>query len=109
MEKLAILGEFFLGLGMLLLSFAVFWFVDVYKKNISRRNFIMKHLFLILSYSSSGDEASITNPTDSNWKSKFQEVFSISVDSFYENLKDYANDINTVLPNESLQLQNIFK
>jgi|TARA_B100001105_G_scaffold122028_1_gene97822 hypothetical protein len=33
MEKLAILGEFFLGLGMLLLSFAVFWFVDVYKKN----------------------------------------------------------------------------
>jgi hypothetical protein len=33
MEKLAILGEFFLGSGMLLLSFAVFWFVDVYKKN----------------------------------------------------------------------------
>ena len=51
----------------------------------------------------------LKNPTDSNWKSKFQEVFSISVDSFYENLKDYANDINTVLPNESLQLQNIFK
>jgi hypothetical protein len=32
MENLKGLGIFFLGLGMLLLSFGFFWFVDVYKK-----------------------------------------------------------------------------
>ena len=32
MEHLMGLGIFFLGLGILLLSFGFFWFVDVYKK-----------------------------------------------------------------------------
>jgi hypothetical protein len=32
MENLMGLGIFFLGLGILLLSFGLFWFVDVYKK-----------------------------------------------------------------------------
>jgi hypothetical protein len=32
MENLMGLGIFFLGLGILLLSFGFFWFVDVYKK-----------------------------------------------------------------------------
>ena len=33
MEYLADIGTFFGGLGLLLLSFGLFWFVDVYKKS----------------------------------------------------------------------------
>jgi len=33
MEYLGSIGNFFGGLGLLLLSFGVFWFVDVYKKS----------------------------------------------------------------------------
>jgi hypothetical protein len=32
MEHLATIGIFFAGLGILLLSFGVFWFVSVYQK-----------------------------------------------------------------------------
>ena len=32
MEALSGLGIFFAGLGILLLSFGLFWFVDVYKR-----------------------------------------------------------------------------
>ena len=33
MEALSGIGIFFGGLGVLLLSFGLFWFVDVYKKS----------------------------------------------------------------------------
>ena len=33
MEALSGLGIFFAGLGILLASFGLFWFVDVYKKS----------------------------------------------------------------------------
>ena len=33
METLSSLGIFFAGLGILLASFGLFWFVDVYKKS----------------------------------------------------------------------------
>ena len=33
MANLSSIGVFFGGLGLLLLSFGVFWFVDVYKKH----------------------------------------------------------------------------
>jgi len=33
MENLGSIGIFFGGLGILLLSFGLFWFVDVYKKS----------------------------------------------------------------------------
>ena len=33
MENLGSIGIFFGGLGFLLLSFGLFWFVDVYKKS----------------------------------------------------------------------------
>jgi len=33
MEALSGIGIFFGGLGILLLSFGLFWFVDVYKKS----------------------------------------------------------------------------
>jgi hypothetical protein len=51
----------------------------------------------------------IKNPTDGNWKTKFQETFSITADEFYTNLGSYSNDINTVLPSETLKLESIFK
>ena len=37
MEGLAGIGIFFGGLGFLLLSFGLFWFVSVYEKNIKSK------------------------------------------------------------------------
>jgi hypothetical protein len=48
------------------------------------------------------------NPSNYNWKKVFQEVFNISLENFYKSLKNYTNDINSVLPSESLKLENIF-
>lgn len=50
----------------------------------------------------------IKNPTDVNWKTKFQETFSITADQFYTNLGSYSNDISTVNPSETLNLESIF-
>jgi hypothetical protein len=49
------------------------------------------------------------NPSAANWKSVFEEVFSISVDAFYSKLSSYEAEIKAVLPSESLTLQSIFK
>ena len=48
------------------------------------------------------------NPSKDNWKKVFQEVFNITLENFYLSLKNYTNDINSVLPSESLKLENIF-
>jgi len=48
------------------------------------------------------------NPSDDNWKKVFQEVFNITLENFYLSLKNYTNDINSVLPSESIKLENIF-
>ena len=48
------------------------------------------------------------NPRKDNWKKVFQEVFNITLEDFYLSLKNYTNDINSVLPSESLKLENIF-
>jgi len=48
------------------------------------------------------------NPSDDNWKKVFQEVFNITLEDFYLSLKNYTNDINSVLPSGSLKLENIF-
>ena len=50
----------------------------------------------------------LNNPTNGNWKDKFKETFSMSTDQFYNILKSYTNDINTVLPSENLKLENIY-
>ena len=50
----------------------------------------------------------LTNPTDQNWEINFQEVFTISVDQFYEILGDYTNDNTNVLPNENLIYRKYF-
>ena len=51
----------------------------------------------------------LKDPTDSNWKVKFEEIFNISVPGFYNILKSYTNDINSVLPSENLKLDSIYK
>lgn len=38
----------------------------------------------------------------------FEEIFGFSMDSFYESLKSYPADINTVLPSANIRLQEIF-
>ena len=48
------------------------------------------------------------NPSNYNWKKVFQEVFNISLENFYKSLKNYTNDINSVLPSENLKIENIF-
>mgnify|MGYP001580882283 CR=1 FL=1 len=37
MENLEIIGDFFGGLGLLLISFGIFWFVSVYDKINTRK------------------------------------------------------------------------
>ena len=48
------------------------------------------------------------NPNFYNWKKVFQEVFNITLENFYLSLKNYTNDITSVLPSESLKIENIF-
>jgi hypothetical protein len=49
-----------------------------------------------------------SNPTETNWKSNFEEVFSISVQDFYAFLPTYQDNPSDVIPSESLTLENIF-
>ena len=39
---------------------------------------------------------------------KISELFGFSVDTFYNNLKDYSPQIENVLPSNSLKIQSIF-
>ena len=50
----------------------------------------------------------LRDPTNSNWKTIFLEVFDISVDQFYSTLKGYTNSIETALRSESLELESMF-
>ncbi len=50
-----------------------------------------------------------TNPSNGNWKNKFEEVFNMNVDDFYNKIKNYNIDINEVQPSNNLDLKNIFK
>lgn len=49
-----------------------------------------------------------SNPTDINWKSNFEEIFSISIPDFYDYLETYKDNPIDVLPSETLTLENIF-
>ena len=50
----------------------------------------------------------LLNPTDNNWKQKFEELFTFSVETFYDILGQYSNDISSVLPSETIRIQDIF-
>jgi hypothetical protein len=51
----------------------------------------------------------INNPTNDNWKVTFEETFNMRVDDFYDSLKSYDNNINTVIPNKELTLESIYE
>ena len=51
----------------------------------------------------------LNNPSNLNWKTKFQEVFGFDVESFYSNLSKYSADPSNVYPSTEVTLQNIFK
>ena len=50
----------------------------------------------------------LPNPTNGNWKNNFEEVFGISVENFYQSLSNYSSDINSVLPSETILIEDIF-
>jgi len=50
----------------------------------------------------------LLNPTDNNWKQRFEELFTFSVETFYDTLGQYSNDISSVLPSETIRIQDIF-
>jgi hypothetical protein len=50
----------------------------------------------------------LKNPNEGNWKVKFKETFTISIENFYNILSTYPNDITSVLPSEDILLENIF-
>ena len=50
----------------------------------------------------------LQNPNENNWKEKFSELFGFSVNTFYNNLKDYSPQIENVLPRNTLKIKNIF-
>lgn len=50
----------------------------------------------------------LKDPNEGNWKMKFKETFTISIEDFYNTLSTYSNDITSVLPSEDILLENIF-
>ncbi len=50
----------------------------------------------------------LASPNVDNWKAKFLEVFSISLDSFYSAIKTYELSYDAVLPSVDLKLSQIF-
>ena len=48
-----------------------------------------------------------SNPNSTNWKTKFEEVFTISVDNFYLMLESYSTDVSLLFPSSSITIQNI--
>ena len=47
------------------------------------------------------------DPKNSDWKNKFEEVFTIDVDTFYESLSNYSTDMSVIYPSSSITVQNI--
>ena len=50
-----------------------------------------------------------TKPSNNNWKLKFSETFSMTVEEFYLKLNDFKDDPMSVMPSHNLKLENIFK
>ena len=47
------------------------------------------------------------DPKNTDWKNKFEEVFTIDVDTFYESLSNYSTDMSVIYPSSSITVQNI--
>ncbi len=50
----------------------------------------------------------LLKPDSKNWKNKFEEIFSISTDSFYETVRGYDVSFKDLLPSPELKLSQIF-
>ena len=47
------------------------------------------------------------DPKNSDWKTKFEEIFTIDVDTFYSKLSNYSTDMSLIYPSSSITVQNI--
>ena len=47
------------------------------------------------------------DPKNSDWKTKFEETFTIDIDSFYSKLSNYSTDMSLIYPSSSITVQNI--
>ena len=47
------------------------------------------------------------DPKNSDWKAKFEETFTIDVDTFYSKLSNYSTDMSLIYPSSSITVQNI--
>ena len=47
------------------------------------------------------------DPKNSDWKTKFEETFTINVDTFYESLASYSTDMSLIYPSSTITVQNI--
>ena len=50
-----------------------------------------------------------TNANNQNWKVSFENVFGLSLETFYSNLSGYSNDISLYYPPSDITLQNILR
>jgi len=50
----------------------------------------------------------LLKPDSKNWKNKFEEMFSMSTDSFYEAVRGYDISFKDLLPSSGLKLSEIF-
>ena len=47
------------------------------------------------------------DPKNSDWKTKFEETFTINVDTFYASLASYSTDMSLIYPSSAITVQNI--
>ena len=47
------------------------------------------------------------DPKNSDWKAKFEETFTIDIDTFYSSLASYSTDMSLIYPSSSITVQNI--
>ncbi|MDC0389433.1 hypothetical protein OAM29_02920 [Flavobacteriaceae bacterium] len=49
-----------------------------------------------------------SSPQNSNWKTKFKEIFSLDVEEFYQKLNNYKDNPESVIPSSNLMIKKIF-
>ena len=47
------------------------------------------------------------DPKNSDWKTKFEETFTIDIDTFYASLATYSTDMSLIYPSSTITVQNI--
>ena len=47
------------------------------------------------------------DPKNSDWKTKFEETFTIDIDTFYSSLASYSTDMSLIYPSSTITVQNI--